>query len=60
MADAVDLLDAIAGVDSRDSATLNAIRPGSDYSSFLDKKGLTGARVGIFAAVLNNTADPVE
>ena len=48
VADAAILLGAMTGVDERDPAT----RPGAkralkDYSSFLDKNGLKGARIGV-------------
>jgi amidase len=46
VADAALLLSAIAGADPRDSATGNA-RLHPDYTRFLDKDGLRGARIGV-------------
>jgi amidase len=46
VADAATLLSAIAGTDTRDTATSNAlVEP--DYTRGLDAKGLRGARVGV-------------
>jgi len=46
--DAAILLSALAGVDSNDSATRGSQRKShSDYTSFLDKDGLRGARLGV-------------
>ncbi|HET8911485.1 MAG TPA: amidase [Ktedonobacteraceae bacterium] len=46
--DAAILLGAIAGADKRDPATQNsAARFFSDYTQFLDRDGLKGARIGI-------------
>lgn len=48
VADAAALLTAITGVDPRDNATIpSSGRGASDYTSFLDKNGLRGARIGI-------------
>lgn len=48
VADAVILLGAMTGVDKADSATsANAKRALKDYTKFLDKDGLKGARIGI-------------
>ncbi len=48
VADAAALLSAIAGVDPRDAATsASAGRFAADYTRFLDKDGLRGARLGI-------------
>jgi amidase len=48
VADAAALLTAITGVDPRDSATVpSSGRGASDYTSFLDRAGLKGARIGI-------------
>lgn len=48
VADAAVLLGALAGVDSDDPATkLFGRRPSADYTQFLDRAGLRGARIGI-------------
>lgn len=48
VADAASLLTAITGVDPRDSATISSSgRGASDYTAFLDRGGLKGARIGI-------------
>ena len=48
VADAAVLLAALAGVDPADAATTRAARKGvADYTSFLDPKGLAGARIGV-------------
>ena len=43
--DAAILLTALTGADNRDVATTNTIN--TDYTQFLDKNGLKGARIGI-------------
>ncbi|REJ78080.1 MAG: amidase [Acidobacteria bacterium] len=46
--DAAILLSAISGEDSRDSATkVPARKAENDYTKFLDKAGLKGARIGV-------------
>ncbi|MEO8415770.1 MAG: amidase [Ginsengibacter sp.] len=46
--DAAILLGAMAGVDEEDAATQNKGRTNhTDYSKFLDKEGLKGARIGV-------------
>ncbi len=49
--DAAIVLGALAGVDPEDSATTSSRPPGSgesvDYTTYLDPKGLAGARVGV-------------
>jgi amidase len=46
--DAAILLTALAGYDARDSATAEMrSRPAIDYTQFLDRNGLRGARLGI-------------
>jgi amidase len=52
VADAALLLGAIAGHDLNDSATDACLTPGncfSDYTRFLDKKALKGARLAVFS-----------
>ena len=46
--DAVTLLGALAGIDSRDDATkTSAGKSFTDYTKFLDPDGLRGARIGV-------------
>jgi len=46
--DAAILLSALAGVDPRDSATAaSASKAATDYTKFLDPRGLRGARIGV-------------
>ena len=45
--DAVLLLNALAAADSADAATAGAPIPRPDYTQFLDKNGLRGARLGV-------------
>jgi len=48
VADAATLLGALAGVDPRDSATLASHgKTLTDYTKFLDARGLRGARIGV-------------
>jgi amidase len=48
VADAAILLGAMTGIDSQDSATrLSRKRSLSNYSKFLDRDGLRGARIGV-------------
>jgi amidase len=47
VADAATLLNALAGVDERDPVTRESIGKVQDYTSFLDKQGLKGARIGV-------------
>ena len=46
VADAATLLSALTGVDPRDAATKGS-KPEADYTKFLDKDGLKGARIGV-------------
>ncbi len=49
VADAAILLGAMTGVDERDAATIPSRgRSLSDYTKFLDPKGLAGARIGVY------------
>ena len=50
VADAVALLTAMAGVDARDAATVEARDKLQDYTKFLDANGLQGARIGVVRA----------
>jgi amidase len=45
--DAAILLGALAGVDPQDSATAESHGKATDYTQFLDPKGLRGARIGV-------------
>jgi amidase len=49
VADAAALLTVVAGADPADPVTqLDADRPRVDYTRFLDRHGLRGARIGVF------------
>ena len=50
VADAAVLLAAMAGVDARDAATVEARDKLQDYTKFLDANGLQGARIGVVRA----------
>ena len=48
VADAAILLGVLAGVDKRDPATRSSKKPAlADYTPFLDRDGLRGARIGV-------------
>jgi len=47
VADAALLLNALAGIDERDAVTRESAGRVQDYSRFLDKDGLRGARIGV-------------
>ncbi len=57
--DAAILLGAMAGGDARDSATAESAGKAADYTSFLDPKGLKGARIGV-ARKYFGFSDPVD
>jgi len=60
--DAVILLGALAGRDAADAATDSAAAAGkiqSDYTRFLDPKGLAGARIGVVRKYFG-FSDPVD
>lgn len=62
MADAAALLGAIAAVDEDDAATtLPGRKAYSDYTTFLDKGGLRGARIGVVRKLffMHDKLDPV-
>lgn len=49
VADAATLLTVVAGPDPADPVTaMSADRPSLDYTKFLDRHGLKGARIGVF------------
>lgn len=59
--DAAILLGALAGVDSRDGATEQSRdKARSDYTQFLDPKGLRGARIGIARALFRHRTDTAK
>jgi amidase len=61
VADAATLLSAIAGRDSRDSATTASSRHApADYTRFLDQGGLRGARIGVARAKFFGYSDTVD
>ncbi|MFN2491299.1 MAG: amidase [Pyrinomonadaceae bacterium] len=48
VADAAILLGALTGIDTRDEATKRSVQKSfADYTQFLDKSGLKGARLGV-------------
>lgn len=60
VADAAVLLTVVAGPDPADPVTqLDANRPVLDYTKFLDRHGLRGARIGVFRQYIDTpTTDP--
>src|SRR6202022_2391589 len=60
VADAATLLTVLAGPDPADPVTaLSANRPALDYTRFLDRHGLRGARIGVFRQYFEtDTTDP--
>ncbi len=55
--DSAILLSALAGVDTRDPSTENENRPvDSDFTRYLDPKGLQGARLGLVSGLLGQHA----
>jgi amidase len=60
VADAATLLTAVAGTDPADPVTAKgAGRPALDYTHFLDRHGLRGARIGVFRQYFDtSTTDP--
>jgi amidase len=60
VADAAALLTVVAGPDPADPVThLDAGRPTFDYTLFLDRHGLRGARIGVFRQYFDSpTTDP--
>jgi amidase len=60
VADAAALLTVVAGPDPADPVTqLDADRPPVDYTRFLDRHGLRGARIGVFRQYFNDAkTDP--
>jgi amidase len=60
VADAAALLTVVAGADPADPVTqLDSDRPHVDYTRFLDRHGLRGARIGVFRQYFNDAkTDP--
>ncbi|QQZ09077.1 amidase family protein [Heyndrickxia vini] len=61
VSDAAILLGALTGVDLMDSATFKSDeRARKDYTSFLEKDGLKGAKIGVFTQAPENCFMPGE
>jgi amidase len=58
VSDAAVLLGAMAGKDENDPATFNSKQ--TDYTQYLDKDGLNGARIGISRMFLENVDEETE
>jgi amidase len=60
VADAATVLSAVAGYDPEDPITKNSDgKVQKDYTKFLDKNGLRGARIGVFRPYIDaSTTDP--
>ena len=59
VADAAAILSAVAGADSADPVTASAPKVPIDYTVFLKKDGLRGARIGVFRPYVDNAkTDP--
>ena len=59
VADAAILLDVLAGYDPNDPVTADSVgRVPESYRMFLDKDGLTGARIGVIRQPMDPKADP--
>jgi amidase len=56
VADAAAVLSAIVGTDKNDAITADAKKAPKDYTKFLDKEGLKGARIGVVRQYLGNNA----
>lgn len=57
VADAAAVLSAIIGYDKSDAITADASKGAKDYTQFLDKEGLKGARIGVVKQYLGNNAE---
>ena len=60
VADAAALLTVMAGADSRDPATAAAAGHSRDYTSFLDRDGLKGKRIGVARAKFFGYSDATD
>ena len=59
VADATNLLQVMAGYDPKDSITVHAKgKIPSNYTQFLQKDGLKGARIGVLTALSDDNPDP--
>ncbi|MBA2620319.1 MAG: amidase [Acidobacteria bacterium] len=56
VADAAILLGVLVGADKSDSITAQAANGKKDYTKFLDKNGLRGARIGVARQFFDNNA----
>ncbi len=57
VADAAAVLSAIVGYDKSDAITVDASKGAKDYTKFLDRDGLRGARLGVVTQYLGNNAE---
>ena len=55
VADAAILLGAMVGEDKKDSITVDSKKGFKDYTKFLDKEGLKGARIGVLRSFFDTT-----
>lgn len=56
--DAVKVLEVIAGHDPKDAITLYAVgKIPSNYTQYLDREGLKGARIGVLRNLVDNNPD---
>jgi amidase len=60
VADAAILLSALVGTDKADATTLQSVKGEKDYTKFLDKDGLRGARIGAARQFVGNNAKQKE
>ncbi len=60
VADAATLLTVIAGPDPADPITVSHAQPALDYTRFLDRHGLRGARIAVFRTYINAASGDPE
>ncbi len=60
VADAAILLGVLVGTDKADATTSQSKKGKKDYTKFLDKDGLRGARIGVARQFAGNNAKPKE
>jgi amidase len=60
VSDAAILLGAMVGRDKRDPVTNDSKKGEKDYAKFLDREGLSGARIGVARQFLGNNAKTKE
>ncbi len=60
VADAAILLGVLVGADKADATTSQSKKGKKDYTKFLDKDGLRGARIGVARQFAGNNAKPKE